>query len=165
MKNKRQLKLMLFSLCLLCGITACSNEKIEEDWDINPINLYVFVQDAGGTDLLDPNKPDNITNKGIKAIYNNKEYNVKNTVSRYYNATMNGLQLVKMDGRYALKFGEFKGEIDYHSETVIIDWNDGTKDTFSFDSEFTWKNKKPNMKTTFFLNGEEIKETFYTIVK
>lgn len=160
---------MLLSL-VVCSTVSCSNE--DEDymiWDFAPIVLRVSVQDAAGNDLLDPATENSIAHSGIKAIYKENIYEKDSVIdrgARYYLAHFYGLYSYKPEkGNYILTFGEFNGDDTFKNETVILDWNDGTKDIISFDSQLIWLSKnKPKIIRTFYLNGKET-ENPMTIIK
>lgn len=171
MKTKNLLATFLLSFCMI-GFVACDTDNItlsgEEDddkewliWDFSPIVLGVLVQDAQGVDLLNPDSEGSIAEQGIKAIYKGEVYEKDSVLSRTkaYMPYFAGLQVIKgyTNGRYYLTFGEFDGTHTFDKEEVVIDWNDGTKDTIHFSSKLTWKSKKePVINRAFYLNGEEL---------
>lgn len=169
MKARNFVGIFLLLLCVI-GLTTC-HDKDEDDfliWDFYPIILQISVQDAQGNDLLNPETEGNIAEQGIKAIYKDEIYMKDSLKSRTkaYLAVLEGLRTCKdKNGKYYLTFGEFNGDDTFDHEQVVIDWNDGTKDTLSFSSELTWKSKRePVINREFFLNGEKIETEYGSFV-
>lgn len=63
-----------------------------------------------------------------------------------------------VSGLHVLSIGEFAGDKNYKNEEITIDWNDGSKDIIAFDSELSWKNKKPSVKTNLIFKRKENRE-------
>lgn len=72
MKTK-SLFFMLLAVALSL-FTACSNDDEHLIWDIYPIEFHIYVQDAAGRDLLNPETEGNILKQDIYAIYDLKNY-------------------------------------------------------------------------------------------
>ncbi|MDO4159764.1 MAG: hypothetical protein Q4D41_04840 [Prevotellaceae bacterium] len=145
---------------------GCSNDEDEGYmiFDFYPFEINIIVKDASGNDLINPQTPNNISENGIKVLYNGNVYekdSLKNEVppmsTRAIMPRLYGLKTEKdTNGAYRLCFGEFNGEGSYDGETFVIDWNDGTKDTISFDSHISWKSKNdPVITRAVYLNGEK----------
>ncbi len=152
------------------GFTACDDND-DKIWDIYPIVLSISVQDAQGNDLLNPETPGSIAHRGIKAVYRGKTYQ-KDSIAKYtkaYLAFFYGVYTCKNDqGNYYLAVGEFDGADTFDNEQVVIDWNDGTADTFSFSNKMHWNWKKePVFDRAFFLNGVKADSSYgeFTVVK
>lgn len=166
-------KILLGTALLLlftAGFTACDDGD-DRIWDIYPIVLSISVQDAQGNDLLNPETPGSIAHQGIKAVYQGKTYE-KDSIVKYtkaYLAFFYGVYAWKNDqGNYCLTVGEFDGAHTFDNEQVIIDWNDGTTDTFAFSNKLHWNWKKePVCDRAFFLNGVKTDLHYgnFTIIK
>lgn len=159
MKATRILYLLFIPLLYIAGLTVCDDLGDDIIWDFAPIELHIAVQDGQGNDLLNPETPGNLTQQGIKAIYNGKTYEKDAPVSqtKTYLAHFKGLQTMNLEtGKYVITFGEFNGDNTFDNEQVIIDWNDGTQDVITFSSKLTWKSKKkPLFDRKFCLNGKD----------
>ena len=170
MKLKSFLKKPLFLLYLLWIATAC-NYKNDPNmiWDIYPTIIYISVEDTQGNSLLDPKVEGNILENGIKIIYQGKTYekdSLYDGLSRAYLARFYGIKTDSLvSGLHVLSIGEFAGDKNYKNEEITIDWNDGSKDIIAFDSELSWKNKKPSVKRTLYLNGKKTENNPILIVK
>ncbi len=152
--------------------TSCkNNDEADNDlviWDIAPIEFHIYVEDAAGRDLLNPETEGNILKQDIYAIYDQKNYklNEKPLQTRYYMPHFYGLKTVKgNDGRYYAFFGEFDGAIDWGYTPFSVKWGDGTIDHFSFDSKMYWKDEKPEFNRHFYLNEVEYEKPQFTLVK
>ncbi len=160
------LALLFLSLSLLCS--ACSNEDKDEGpsgiWDIYPLNVLIIVQDKNENDLLDSDFKHNLLESGIKATHKGTTYELKidelskEPSTRYYMPTFYGLKLYPFDKKNYLSIGEFDGAKEYKQEKIIIDWNDGTKNTITFNYKLKWKNNKPYAEKEFFLDGVKVKD-------
>lgn len=82
-------------------------------------------------------------------------------MARFYGIKTDSL----VSGLHVLSIGEFAGDKNYKNEEITIDWNDGSKDIIAFDSELSWKNKKPSVKRTLYLNGKKTENNPILIVK
>lgn len=172
MKTINWFGILLLFLCAV-NFTACNGEDVEDMaiWDFTPIVLQISVQDTQGNDLLNPETEGSIADQGVKVIYKEETYEKDSVVSqtKAYLAHFEGLQTIKSDeGKYYLTFGEFNGDDTFDNEQVIVDWNDGTKDTISFSSKLTWRSKnEPDIKRKFLLNGKEVESKYgnFVIIK
>lgn len=165
MKTTKSIELFLLYIFCCINFTSCDPANNEEDdiiWDFAPIVLYISVQDAQGSDLLNPFTKGSIAYQGIKAIYKGETYEKDaplNERTRAYMAHFTGLQTwIDKDGKYYLTFGEFNGDHTFDNEKVEIDWNDGKeRSVITFSSKLTWKSKnEPVFDRKFCLNGQEI---------
>ena len=57
--------------------TSCKNNDETDNviWDIAPIEFHIYVEDAAGRDLLNPETENNILEQDIRAIYDQKSIN------------------------------------------------------------------------------------------
>ena len=130
--------------------------------EIYPFSIDFTVEDSDGNNLLDPETEGSITDNGIKAIFRGVTY-VKDSTEAVWNpytADVPYSEDMATDGHnpgsfdtkayiatfygligiynqyylgYYLSFGELDGEEEFIDETLIIDWNDGSKqDTITF---------------------------------
>lgn len=153
---------MLSLLCAAMGFTGCDDgDGPDPDtiWDIYPFAINIYVTDKQGNDLLNPETENSIADNGIKAIFRGNTYEKDSTVagnSRAILAFFYGLASFEYNDTYGLSFGDFNGETNFERETLVLDWNDGSKrDTITFSRRFWWKNHKPQSENTFWLNGVE----------
>lgn len=151
------------AICLVCSLTlltACDKE--EEDyvfWDFPPVNVFVFVEDADGNDLLNVENEGHLLGQEIKATFRGEEYKLNATVAetRYYMPFHYGLRLLYDEyGRYYLYFGELAGEDLCDNEELTVYWGDGSSDVVTVYNRLEWKSKNdPEITRRFYLNGEE----------
>lgn len=117
---------MLFIALMAMANSGCEALNKEVDWA--PISLYIYVQDANGTDLL------NMENEGcvassVTAQWDGESYTLPTqATTRAYKATMSGLKLDKSSGGYFISFGELDGGVKWDND-LIITWGDGSQDT------------------------------------
>lgn len=164
MKLTNLFGIVLFSICsvMMC---SCDNSDLPDDdmiWDFTCFDIAIQVKNAAGEDLLNPETTGCITDKGLKAIYKEKVYEKDSTLNKAYPRfnmpRWEGLHTYKKDNQYYLMFGEFTPCSDYHAEKFILDWNDGTKDTISFDLYITWKKKEPTVHFNMYLNDKKVEK-------
>lgn len=162
MKFKKILTLPL--LCAAMGFAGCDDgDGPDPDtiWDIYPFGINIYVTDKQGNDLLNPETENSIADNGIKAIFRGNTYEKDSTVtvnSRALLAIFSGLTSYQNKNTYGLRFGDFDGETNFERETLVLDWNDGSKrDTITFSRKFWWENHEPQSENTFWLNGVETK--------
>lgn len=159
--------IVVFSLFTSCK----NNDEADNDLvigDIAPIKFHIYVENAAGRDLLNPETENNILEQDIRAIYDQKEYKLGETPvqTRVVYAPFMGLQTTQMlDGRYCLTFGYFLGYINWDYIPFSVKWGDDTIDHFSFDSKMYWKDEKPEFNRHFYLNEVEYEKTQFTLVK
>ena len=161
MKHPLIFKVAIILLATI-GVTACSNSNKGMIWDIAPVVLQIEVQDTNGKNLLDPEIEGNITENGIKVIFEKNVYlkdSIPHVSTRAYMPYFYGLKLGKNDnqGKYKLYFGEFDGAKDHYNRTFVIDWNDGTTNTITFTSTIKWKRNTPKIKRAYTLDGKTTK--------
>lgn len=126
-------KLILLILTLSMTLfTSCETDDIIVDWV--PVGLYLKVTDGRGTDLLDPENPNNLID-GTTITFKGKTYEANSDIdwaerytlqgksgTRAILAIMYGLRLVKncpgADG-YCLWFGEIDGAADMDEDLVV----------------------------------------------
>lgn len=170
MPMKTKSVFLLLWVAVFSLFTSCKNNDETDNviWDIYPIEFHIYVQDAAGRDLLNPETENNILEQDIRAIYDQKEYKLgeKPVQTRAIYAPFMGLQTTQMlDGRYCLTFGYFLGDIDWGYTPFSVKWGDGTIDHFSFDSKMYWKDGKPEFNRHFYLNEVEYEKPQFTLVK
>lgn len=145
-------------------------------WDISGINVYMEITDGEGNSLLDPETDGSLAGNGIKAIFRGETYVNDSTLLRHdfgYGTEQYGTKAYMphfyglvtyhyvAEDIYYLAFGELDGEEEFIDETLIIDWNDGSKqDTVTFSNRCTWVEDSiygmaPQVERHFRLNGKE----------
>lgn len=143
----------LFKLLLLAAVAvvgaACDNEEKPMRWesDFSCYSVEFAVEDAEtGEDLLDPATEGNILGQEIKVIYQGKEYIRSKTNSLNWSVEPSTTSRVNCPRPFALRwgrsnssysylvaFGEFDPTQDFHQESFIIDWGDGTQNEIVLD--------------------------------
>ena len=157
----------LFAIVLL---VSCHKDDDLILRDMAPVMADVFIQDATGNNLLDPDFEGNIRGKKITAEYNGEEYVLnweEANKTRYYMPHFTGLTLqsgytqvgdrVELDpSKSYLSFGEFDGEenqdisLTLKIEGYPMSWN------IDVIHRVTWKNNKPKVTNSALLNGKEV---------
>mgnify|MGYP007101857591 CR=1 FL=1 len=163
MKRFKEAAITMLAVCLFA---ACGNNE-DIIWDVAPINLNIYITDSEGHDLLDSTFQDNLINdltvnyqEKTYPVMTERQYYAKET--RYYMPHFSGLMLrqnwnTKRDFR--LVFGEFPGDEDIDKLDITLNLPDGRQTILSFKNSFRWKsNGKPNKKTVFYLDGQELKD-------
>ena len=170
------MKNLIYATFAMIFLIACDNGSNDDGiiWDMYPVNVYLYVEDSKGNDLLDPENENNILNSGIKAIYDGKtlKLNEEPPRTKYLEPFFYGLITRKANGegveggtKNILQFGGFNGAESQEVE-FVLDWGDGVTDKISFIHKYDYDHEKdkPIVETTFFLNGEKT-SNFFKIVK
>ena len=177
----------LLSLATMFAILlsmACENIEKDDDFviiDWAPIEMYIYLSDADGNNLLDPASEECYDSANITLTYNGEQYSVDNWL-REDNEPMAkpleyfaefGLIYITRDrnGVAYMTVGEWAGGgHKWDMCSVEIAWGDGTTDTFAFSSDYTYNKKYRNDSSrnwgyTFmrnaYLNGRELTEDEY----
>lgn len=162
------MKGLLWMACF-CGLllTACSKDEEETDiiWDFWNYNMVFAVTDrASGCDLLDPEAEENILGSDIRVIYQGREYGCVDETRALEKgpfALRHGYD--ENSGRYVLAFGRFSPADQYHKETFVVDWGDGSQNKISFDCYVTWPEGHPVVQKKLLVDDVLIKDTPYLI--
>ena len=139
------------------------------EWDAAPLSVLIFVENAEGQNLLDPNTPNNFVGDTIITEWMGKTYAMTDTVpinsgiarTRVLNAHMYGLLYVFTDDSIpALCLGNIDGAEHYDDEPATIHWPDGSTDVISITASYKWSEKKGphDFVRKFKLNGKVISE-------
>lgn len=170
---KNLFKIALFAVVAIVT-TACDNEEERGlmVWDFVNYAVEFAVEFAKtGEDLLDPATEGNILEQEIKVIYNGTEYPrwtkaglgawfIEDITSTRYNMPMPfALRWGWSNSAYSylVAFGEFDPTQDFHQESFIIDWGDGTQNEIVLDCYITWKGNDPTVHTTLWVDGTQSK--------
>ena len=155
-------------------VTGCDDPGDDVIWDISPFQLSLQVVDAEGHSRLDPASGQGFLDK-ITATYEGHTYlldytwfqpKAESSIGKVRHkmclARFRGLYLMPYgtggDGcRYTLNFGEFQGEKDLINKDLVIDWGDGSRDTFTLYHTCKWKNNEPHIVNRICRNGKEMK--------
>lgn len=162
---------------------ACENIEKDDDYvliDWAPIQMYIYVSDADGNNLLDPTSDKCYDSTNIILSYNGKQYSVENVLREDYEPQATPFEyLASFDNPYIrrdrngvafMEVGEWSGNGKWDMCSVEIAWGDGTTDTFAFSSDYTYNKKYRNDSShnygyTFtrkaYLNGRELTEDEY----
>ena len=172
MKN-RLLRLMALASAVLC-LGGCSEENGGNIiYDFAPINLYVYLEDSEGSNLLDPATANGIDYHGISVdCGQGQALSVElDTLrgpylapTRAYMPYFYGAQLLQGRNGYCLFIGEFDGETDTKGMYITISWGDGETDVLSYRNRVKWKKSKPKVDRHFYLNGKEVANPVFHIV-
>ncbi len=169
--------LILVAVFMFPAMTSCSN--YEEDkfiWDINPIEVFITINDANGNNLLNPQITGTLFGKGIIAEFNGNpletqwedSYNL-NSESRTYLPTFYGFTL-----REGIKVEENKSIPDPTKNRMMFGELDGTKNQdvslkikiegytetweIKIDHRIEWIKRNPKITHVATLNGKEVDE-------
>ena len=161
----------LVAIALAMGFTSCNKDEDRYllEWDAVPLSVLIFVENADGQNLLDPNTPNNFVGDTIITEWMGKTYAMTDTVpinsgiarTRVLNAHMYGLLYVFTDDCIpALCLGNIDGAEHYDDEPATIHWPDGSTDVISITASYKWSEKKGphDFVRTFKLNGKVISE-------
>ena len=169
MKRFREAIIMMLGVCFFA---ACDNEENDDViWDIYPINLYIYITDSEGHDLLDSTYQDNLIND-ITVSYQGETYPVTtlreyyethngNTETRYYMTSFYGLIMcsAEQSARSYLVFGEFRGDENVDKREIILNFPDGRQAVLSYKNSYKTKsNGTPIINRSFYLDGQELKD-------
>ena len=151
------------------------------DWA--PLELFVYLSDADGNNLLDPEYEHAYDSANIVLTYEGKEYGVINYLTPIEPQVQPMAYLAVFDAPYIchdtkgvarLTIGEWGRDGKWDMATVEVAWGDGTTDTFAFSHDFTYnpeyRNDEDNgwgftFTTQYYLNGESHDGCMYYLVK
>lgn len=159
MKQLSKIVLPIVMLIATYSITSCTNND-DVIWDITPVEIYIEVVNSEGYNLIDPKSEYTIINKGITATFMNQNYKLYN-IEDFYKKTRAYMPIpyglvFKQDDyskQYLIYFGQFDGTENYSKESLIIDWNDGTKNEIIIDHHFKWRKGTPKIKEQIWLDN------------
>lgn len=176
--SMKRFSLLVFLLSLI-AFTGCDVLEDDRIVDWAPVNLYLKVTDGKGTDLLDPESPNNmidgttITFKGktyeASREWMNEQDSVNEPKTRAYLAHMYGLLLIN-DSMYhkdrpqgfSLVFGEIDGAADM-DEDLVVTLPDGTTGTIHYHcSDHSERKLKCNRSWKF--NGAKADSNVFTFI-
>ena len=151
------------------------------DWA--PLELFVYLSDADGNNLLDPEYEHAYDSANIVLTYEGMEYEVINYLTpnepraqpMYYLAVFDAPYICyDTKGVARLTIGEWGRNEKWDMATVDVAWGDGTTDTFAFSHDFTYNPEYRNYEdngwgyrftTQYYLNGESHDSCMYYLVK
>lgn len=166
------MKRILFALLALTVLGACKEKNDEnQDWmvyDIAPITLSILVKDANNEWLINDDLDSPIL-QGLKLYYNGECYTLESpenqaeasATTRAYLPHFYPLRIYD----HKLIIGEWNGAANYENETAIIEWGDGSTDTFSFSNKVTYNGYHPTISREMYFNGHKLEYSFLTIQK
>ena len=168
-------KILVIILSVFAFVSCQKEEKGIWLVDWAPIEMFIYVQDANGQDLLNPQSESAINLDGITIEYEGETFTVKKGYSlpqgvvattRTYAAFFDGITLeVNSDGVYYLSIGEWNGDDKRDYTTVTLDWGNGESDIFGFSNDYDYdpglkNDPDQNFGYTFyrsgFLNGKVV---------
>ena len=154
---------------------------VEVDWA--PLELFVYLSDADGNNLLDPEYEHAYDSANIVLTYEGMEYEVINYLTPSEPKAQPMWYLAVFDSPYIchdtkgvarLTIGEWGRVGKWDMATVEVAWGDGTTDTFAFSHDFTYNPEYRNdadngwgytFTTQYYLNGEPHDGCMYYLVK
>lgn len=123
-------------------VTGCYRGEEREDglgnytWDFISYNIYSSVEDAAGTNLLNPQVSSDLLANEIVMGYEDKTFPLENSADTRFNMPRSlgsRKELLGKEKERVLSFGRFPPEHQYRGEISMIHWKDGTKDAVKFD--------------------------------
>ncbi len=163
MKSIKNLCFTLTVAAAICAsVSSCASVGDDVIWDIAPIEVQVYVNNADGENLIDPDNAEGTLDLGkITAEWEGVTYSIASEESGVkpmaYRPVFSGLT-VSTDsfGKWRLCFGELDGEDNIDNKKLVIHWGDGSSDTITIFNKFKWKaNGDPSITRRFYLNGEK----------
>lgn len=162
-----------------------NNDDNEQDVIVDwaPLELFVYLSDADGNNLLDPEYEHAYDSANIVLTYEGKEYEVINYLTPNEPKVQPMAYLAVFDAPYIchdtkgvarLTIGEWGRNEKWDMATVDVAWGDGTTDTFAFSHDFTYNPEYRNdaehnwgytFISQFYLNGESHDGCMYYLVK
>ncbi len=159
-----------FILAAACiSLSSCASVGDDVIWDIAPIDVQIYVNNADGENLIDPDETEGTLDiTKITAEWEGETYSVSTEESgpqtKYYLPHFCGLT-VNADsfGKWRLCFGELDGQENMDNRKLVIHWGDGSSDTITIFNKFKWKaNGDPSITRRFYLNGEKLSSDIAT---
>jgi hypothetical protein len=145
--------------------------------------LFVYLSDADGNNLLDPEYEHAYDSTNMVLTYEGEEYEVINYLTPSEPKAQPMEYLAVFDSPYIcrdtkgvarLTIGEWARNDKWYMATVEVAWGDGTKDTFAFSHDYTYDPEYRNdaehswgytFISQFYLNGEPNADYVYRLVK
>lgn len=155
-----KMKRILIFLLTVLTLISCSDLRTEYRsdmiYDITPIVLHIYVNDADGRNLLD-GREGSLDTKNISATYEGETYSVE-LQTKYYMPSFRGLILKKdSNGNNELVFGELDGAKNLDYVDLVISWGNGTSDTITIFNDYKVKsNGKLDITRRFYVNGNKM---------
>lgn len=168
---KKHLSFVIAVITASVFLPSCEEKSDDIIWDFAPIVLSISVTDHSGNDLLNRHIEGNIIGDGFRVLYDNRYFYLDNNATqtelttRYYMPHLYGVKVVQGNADYVLMLGEFDGQKDCDITDIVIEWSDGSSDTFSYSNEVTWKKNKPKVKRYFYHNGKQVESSAISITK
>lgn len=159
---------LLMALCFSFAITSCGEKEENYDdliVDYAPVEFYISVENAKGVDLLNVENEGALDLDAITLYYDEKTYvlnpKTEPQATRAYMPHFEGMELQKIDGKYCIYVGEFEGGPWVESDSLGIEWGDGTRNTFTYTNT---KVGQHGVEHSFFLNDHPVKSGAYPYV-
>lgn len=184
MKKFQYLALLLAAfMTISCETNNDDNRQNDVIIDWAPLELFVYLSDADGNNLLDPEYEHAYDSANIVLTYEGEEYEVINYLTPSEPKAQPMDYLAVFDSPYIchdtkgvarLTIGEWGRDEKWDMATVEVAWGDGTTDTFAFSHDFTYnpeyRNDEDNgwgftFTTQYYLNGESHDGCMYYLVK
>ena len=160
------MKRVLLLTVIMLSFVSCDKEVKKYRYENTSGSVLIYVKDANGNNLLDPDFEGNILNTDIYAEYKKEIYSVYNHPFYFPRTRVAdpphwwGLVYMLPDGSERLHFGDFitTRDREFHGETFTINWGDGTSDEIKFDLYVAWEGEEhysePIDVRKIWLNGE-----------
>lgn len=164
---KQNIFVNLFLLVIGFLFSSCESDII---WDIAPVEIEVSVRDASGADLLNPSAEGTLACESTRLFFEGEYYYLQDLSqemsTRYLMPDFYGIKLGKDSSGYVLHIGEFDGHKNSEMTEMIIEWSDGTTDTFAYSRRVKGQSsKRLKIRTRFYHNGEEVDSSKINLVK
>ena len=156
---------LLMALCFSFAITSCGDKNEDIIVDYAPVEFYISVENKSGLDLLNSENEGAVDVDAIKLYYKDKSYSFNSEATspftRAYMPHFEGMELQKIDGKYRIYVGEFDGNPGYSGDSFVMEWGDGSRDTFTYTNT---KVGRHGVEHKFYLNDHSVKSGAYPYV-
>lgn len=152
---------IVMSLCAAVLMTGCDDVLGPKCVDWAPVTLHIYVSDAEGNNLVDPNYEQNILH-GLSITYKGDTYEQVPFTdesdiidTKTYVPTFLGLfNYADANNVWYVGFGEIDGELDM-DEDLTINWPDGSTDVIHYHCSDHRSFYKVKCNRSWKLNGEK----------
>ena len=141
---------------LIVMAAACSNSEDDDIiWDIANFKIDIQVCNSQGQNVTGQ-----VESMAPKAIWKGKTYELNANRKQVNVAARTRALMAVFEGLFTdnghLYFGELSGSTTYTNEQLVIEWQDGTKNTIVFNHELVWKDNEPIFNQSFKLDGKTV---------
>lgn len=177
----KKIVLLIISLLILGSISSCDRtmggDGVIVDWA--PVNVFIKLQDKSGTDLLNPDNPNNLID-GATITFKGETYEVSrlwyesnipftHPETKVYLAEIYGLFLIKdsmfligKEDGFSLIFCEIDG-VRNMDEDLVVTFRDGTSGTIHYHCD-KHSTKRLTCERYWKFNGQKTTSNIFTFV-